>query len=196
MVQQHEHAFLVDALFQRIDALNRLGIGRIASDTPYRIGRIEDDPSAPKHLQSLINLIFCHKLNRINRTKVVYFIAISILYRGDFSVFAAASLLRSISSTAHRLNGSASHHTPIVFRQALLFNRTRRKPGSPNKKRQPMTSFALFADLQSHNVVVHIVSVSYIEIARPQLFHPHLLIKMKCSVLSIYIEFNGTLCWM
>ena len=75
LVEQHQHALFVFALFQCIYFPDRFRIRRIASDTPNRIGGIEDDSSAAKHFQRLIDLFVQSHGHRVKPDKNRHFFA-------------------------------------------------------------------------------------------------------------------------
>ena len=53
---QHEHRLLVFAPLEFIDAFHGLGVGRVAAQSPDRIGRVEDDAALFQHADSLVGL--------------------------------------------------------------------------------------------------------------------------------------------
>ena len=73
LVEQYEHALFVDALFEVVDARDCPFVGRIASDPPDRIGRIEDDPPPSEDFQRLVNRIFSHVLHNLESHKSTLF---------------------------------------------------------------------------------------------------------------------------
>ena len=53
---QHEHRLLVFAPLEFVDAFHGLGVGRVAAQSPDRIGRVEDDTALFQHADSLVGL--------------------------------------------------------------------------------------------------------------------------------------------
>lgn len=77
MIQQYEHAFFLAASLEPVDALDGFVVGRVASDAPDRVRRIEDDTAFAQHFEKpdkSVRQSYSHI--GLSRTKVRFFLSI------------------------------------------------------------------------------------------------------------------------